>query len=186
MPWVNPREEIGPLLREIDEARAARAEAPVPDAEERAARAAEDKRLKAAVEQTRAQLMARARALARQKLLLTASVMISGPVKDAVGVQSFLQQVTDCSGERVALTPRLGLEFEPEGGWVQLRAGSYLEPTRFREGATRLHGTFGFDFRLFHWSAFGLFDDQTYWRAGGVIDGAREYLGWGLAVGAWH
>ena len=107
-------------------------------------------------------------------------------MRDAVGVQSFLQQVTDRSGESAVWTPRLGIEVEPEGGWVQLRAGTYLEPTRFREGATRLHGTFGFDLRLFRWSMFGAFDAQTYWRVGGVIDGAREYLGWGLAVGAWH
>ncbi|MHB8874889.1 MAG: hypothetical protein ACYC8T_14465 [Myxococcaceae bacterium] len=186
VPWVNPREENAPLAKEIDEARASRAEAPLSDAEERAARTAEDRRLKTGADQTRAARMARARALARQKLLVTASVLISGPVRDAVGVQSFLQQVTDRSGERVVLTPRLGLEFEPADGWVQLRAGTYLEPTRFREGATRLHGTFGFDLRLFQWSAFGLFDDQTYWRVGGVIDGAREYLGWGLAAGAWH
>jgi hypothetical protein len=66
-----------------------------------------------------------------------------------------------------------------------VRAGTYYEPTRFNHSSARLHGTAGFDQKLFPWTVFGLFDEGTWWRAGGCIDYARDYLGWGVTVGVW-
>lgn len=186
VPWVDPDEVVQPLVDKIDRARADRARKRTPDAAERYLRAGEDRRLQTSRADARMRLKARNAALPRQKWLLTSALLVSGPVRDAVGVQSFLQQQVDRSGQRVSITPRVGVEHEVVEGRLQLRAGSYLEPSRFREGTARIHGTAGFDMRLFNWSVFRLFDDDTCWRAGGVVDLSRAYVGWGVSVGIWH
>ncbi|TNF37538.1 MAG: hypothetical protein EP329_02805 [Deltaproteobacteria bacterium] len=124
--------------------------------------------------------------LPRQKVLLTAALLVSGAVDDAVGTEAFQRQQVQRSGESVSLTPRLGVEVEPISATLQLRAGSYLEPSRFRRGEARLHGTGGFDLKLLCWSVWGLFADDTCWRLSGAIDGARDYLNWSVSLGAWH
>jgi hypothetical protein len=125
-------------------------------------------------------------ALPRQKLLIVASMLVSGPVQNAIGIESFLRQRVERSGEKASFTPRIGIEAEPFANAIQVRAGSYLEPTRFRAGQPRLHGTLGLDVRLFRWSVFGLLDEDTSWRIGGYGDVARNYLGWGVTAGMWY
>lgn len=122
----------------------------------------------------------------RRYLLLSASLHADGDVKSSVGVESFLQGYVDRSGERVSLTPRLGAETEVVPSWLKLRAGTYLEPTRFRGSSPRTHGTFGFDARLFEWSLFGLLHEDDKLALGAAIDGARQYLGWAVSVGIWR
>jgi hypothetical protein len=125
-------------------------------------------------------------ALPRQKLLIVASALVSGPVADAVGVESFLNQRVERSGQRASVTPRIGIETEPFANAVQIRAGSYLEPSRFVQSSSRLHGTLGVEVRLFEWSVFGLLDPDTAWRVGAYGDYARNYLAWGLTAGMWY
>jgi hypothetical protein len=125
-------------------------------------------------------------AIPREKVLVTTSLLVTGSASDAVGVESFLAQRVNRSGQSVSLTPRVGVETELVPGWVQARAGSYYEPSRFSQPSARLHGTLGFDVKFLCWSVFGLFDDWTTWRLGGVIDGARDYFGWSVSVGIWH
>lgn len=125
-------------------------------------------------------------ALPRQKLLIVASALVSGPVSDAVGVESFLSQEVQRSGQRASVTPRVGIETEPFANAVQIRAGSYLEPSRFNRSTSRLHGTLGVEVRLFTWSVFGLVDADTAWRVGAYGDYARNYLAWGLTAGMWY
>jgi len=86
------------------------------------------------------------------------------------------------------VSPRLGLETEAVPDWVKVRAGTYGEPTRFSasKAAGRLHGTLGFDVKLFSWSVFGVFHESTSWRVGAVLDAAERYLSWGLTAGIWH
>ncbi len=148
--------------------------------------AADERRLEAVRREVRRQLKARARALPRHRFLISASMTVSGAVRSAVGVESFLRQTVDRSGEGPSLVPRLGVEAEPILNWLELRAGSYWEPTRFRGGSPRLHGTLGFDLRLVDWSVFGLFEDESSWRLTGAIDAARDYLAWGVTAGLWH
>jgi hypothetical protein len=124
--------------------------------------------------------------LPRSYVLLSAALHADGDVANAVGVESFLQGYVDRSGESVTLTPRLGAETEVVPSWVKLRGGSYLEPSRFRGGTSRLHGTFGFDARLFEWSLFGLLHDDERLALGAAIDGARQYLGWAVSLGIWR
>jgi hypothetical protein len=125
-------------------------------------------------------------ALPRRKLLITASVLLFGPVQDAVGIESFLVQRVQRSGAKPNVSPRIGLEAEPWPNAVQMRMGSYLEPTRFAGSSQRLHGTLGFEVRVFRWSVFGLLDDDTSWRIGAYGDVARNYFGWGVTAGIWY
>jgi hypothetical protein len=122
----------------------------------------------------------------RERVLLSASVLASGPVKNAVGLESMLAQTIERSGEHTSFSLRAGAEAEVLPHWLVLRAGSYLEPTRFREGERRLHGTGGFDVRVFRSSVFGLFDEGTLFRVSAAIDGAREYFGWSVGAGVFH
>jgi len=186
IPWLDPHDLVAPVQAELVRSRAERTRAGVSRPEEARQRKAEEQRLTALRREVRNLLRARYRTFARQKVLVSASVLVSGPVRSAVGVESFLQQVVDRSGQRASVTPRLGVETEPIEGWLQVRAGSYLEPTRYREGSARIHATLGFDLRLLLWSVFGLFDADACWRVGGAIDGARNYFGWGATVGLWH
>lgn len=124
--------------------------------------------------------------LPRQKLLVSTAFLVTGATRDAVGFESFLAQSVDRSGERVTFTPRIGVEGEAIPGWLQLRAGSYMEPSRFRFGRPRVHGTVGFEQKLFSWTVFGLFPESTYFRVSGALDLAREYFGWSLGAGVWH
>ena len=119
----------------------------------------------------------------RQRVLLAASALVSGPVKNAVGVESMLSQTVDRSGERTVVTLRAGAEAEVIPNWLVLRAGSYLEPTRYRGGETRLHGTGGVAVRVLRWSMFGLFDEDTLFRVSLAVDGARDYFGWSIGAG---
>ena len=119
-------------------------------------------------------------------LLLSAALLISGPAKEAVGVDSFLAQEVNRSGEKVVYSPRLGAESEVWPGLVKLRAGTYLEPSRFRTSSARVHGTFGFDVRLLRWNVFGLWPDDYLWRISASADAAERYLIWGLSIGGWY
>ncbi len=124
----------------------------------------------------------------RFHVLLSSSLLISGAVDDAVGVESFLERRVQRSGEKVSLSPRVAVETELVPHWLKIRVGTYLEPTRFASNSdgARQHGTAGLDVKLFPWSVFGLFEDGSEWRFTGGVDGARDYFGWGLAVGIWH
>jgi hypothetical protein len=128
-------------------------------------------------------LKARYAALPRERVLLTTSVLLSGPVKNAVGVESMLSQEVHRAGERPSLTVRAGAEAEVIPGWLVVRGGSYLEPTRFRTGKQRLHGTGGFDLRVLESAVFGLYDEGTRFRLSGAVDLARDYVGWSIGAG---
>lgn len=136
--------------------------------------------------EARQALRARYARMSRQYVLISMSLVATGRLHDAVGVGSFLQRVVSRSGQQVTLSPRLGLETEPVPHWVKVRAGTYGEPSRFEHGAGRLHGTLGFDVKLFPWGVFGLFDRDTHWRIGGVLDAAQRYFSWGVGIGIWH
>ncbi|MCP3102371.1 hypothetical protein LZ198_26215 [Myxococcus sp. K15C18031901] len=125
-------------------------------------------------------------ALPRRKLLLTGSVLISGAVSNAIGFESFLSQRLERSGRRLVLSPRVGAELEPLENLLQVRAGSYLEPSRFDRTGARVHGTLGAEVRLFRWSVFGLASPDAAWRVSGFIDVSRLYFAWGVGVGNWH
>lgn len=122
----------------------------------------------------------------RQKLLVTTSALLSGPVTNGVGFESMLERVVERSGQRATITLRAGAEAEVVPGWLQVRAGTYMEPTRFRESSARLHGTLGFESKLFEWTVFGLYHEGTAWRVSGAVDVSRDYFGWSVGAGLWR
>jgi hypothetical protein len=128
----------------------------------------------------------RAAALPRRYVLVSMSLLVTGKVEDAVGIESFLQRVVARSGTRIGYSPRLGIETEAIPHWLKLRAGTYGEPSRFPTSSNRLHATFGFDAKLFPWTVFGLFDEETEWRLSSSFDAAPRFFGWGVAIGVWH
>jgi hypothetical protein len=122
----------------------------------------------------------------RTYLLVSASLLVSGRVRDGVGVESFLDQVVNRSGARAVFSPRLGTEAEVWENRLKTRGGVYLEPTRFATSNPRVHGTIGMDLRLLRWNVFGLWPDDYMWRLGGSLDLSRRYLTWGVSIGGWY
>ena len=131
-------------------------------------------------------LRARYRALPRQKVLVTAALLVTGPVGNAIGFEGFLGQTVERSGQQATFTPRLGIEAELMPNWLQLRAGSYVEPTRFLTSSSRAHATAGLDVKLFESRVFGLFSEGTAFRIGGFVDASRDYFSWGISAGVWR
>jgi hypothetical protein len=122
----------------------------------------------------------------RTYLLLTGSLLISGRVRDAVGVESFLDQTVNRSGARMVFSPRIGAESEVWENRLKARGGVYLEPTRFDTSEARAHLTLGMDLRLFRWNVFGLWPDDFMWQIGGSVDMSHRYLIWGASIAGWY
>lgn len=119
-------------------------------------------------------------------LLLSASLRVAGPATEAVGVESLFEQVVNRSGRRVVYSPHLGAESAPWPEVVKLRAGAYLEPTRFAASSPRLHGTVGGDLRLFQWNVFGLWPEDFVWALRANLDVAPRFRTTGLTVTGWY
>ncbi len=144
--------------------------------------------LERAHERVRNYLIRRYREMQRFYVLLTTSVQITGATPNSVGVESFLERTVNRSGELITLSPRLGVESEVIPHWLKLRAGGYLEPTRFASNTkgARTHLTAGFDVRLLDWSVFGLWPENYAWRIRAAADVARDYFNFGFALGGWY
>ena len=200
--WINPHVQEGPVRQAIADAREQRARehdaviARTPPADvdrvwadiqrgEEAVRAIEDLRLEAESKRLLELRRARYANWPREKILLVASVVVTGPSSDAIAVESFLDQRREPFGRSVTVMPRVGLEAEPLLNWVRLRTGSYVEPSRFATGNARQHFTAGGDVKLAYFDAWGLFG-PTVWRASLAVDLAPRYGNWGIAIGAWH
>lgn len=205
--WLDPSRELRPIRRYFDwrarerlrrraatEERAKREGVdPAPllaalDEELEAEAARDEQRLSRTEEELEQKLRLRYLGMERFYVLVTASVQVLGPVSDAVGVESFLERRVQRSGQEPSISPRLGVETEAIPNFTRIRAGTYLEPSRFASNpnGSRLHGTFGVEQRLFPWDVFGLLPEGSVFRVTGSIDVARAYLTWGLAIGMWH
>jgi hypothetical protein len=200
--WGNPRAEDAHLREEIDAHRAERrrryeaelgalapAERPArareQAAEEKALRAIEDDHLAEEGEHLRLARKARYQNWPREKILLLASVLFTGESSNAVSIEGFLDQRVETVGRNVSVTPRLGLEGEPVENHLQLRAGTYVEPSRYDGGTARQHFTFGTDIRLVPLTFWGIFPDDP-WKLGLFVDLAPRYTNWGFGLGTWH
>jgi hypothetical protein len=170
--WVDPRSELRALRRTLQGSSLSK--------QEQRARIRERRR------ELRRKFQENYRETPREKVLLTTSLSVAGPVSNAVGVESLLSQTVERSGRRAVLVPRVGVEVEPVVDRLQARAGSYLEPSRFDSGRPRLHGTAGADLRFLDWSVFGLAGKDARWRVGGYLDVAPRYVAWGTTLGLWH
>jgi hypothetical protein len=122
----------------------------------------------------------------RHVAMVTASLLLSGAVENSVGVESFINQTVNRSGESVVASPRLGSEVEVIPDFLRLRSGTYLEPTRFETSTVRAHYTGGFDVPLGVWNVFGLWPDDYRWRLAGALDVARDFSTFSLSVAGWY
>lgn len=205
--WLDAQQELEPVRRYLDWrererlrrhadalARAQRlgldldAAVRAVDAELRTEAALDALHLERAERELGRRLRRRYEGMDRFQLLISASIDVLGPVRQGVGVESFLERKVQRSGKGVSYSPRLGVESEVVPHWMRLRAGTYIEPTRFDDNphGSRTHWTLGIDQRLFPWEVFGLWPDDSIWRVSGSLDVGREYFSWGLAIGMWH
>ncbi len=196
--WHNPHDEEAWLRDRIEEDRARRARRhdeevgmlnaeglAKRDLEEKNLRAVEDERLAAEVKRLYAIEKARYANWPREKILLLASVLLTGPSASAVSVEDFLEQRPETVGTKLTATPRLGMEGEPLPDRMVLRIGTYVEPSRYEAAAPRQHFTFGGDVRLFPLDFWGLLPD-TSWKLTFVVDLAPRYSNYGIGIGNWH
>lgn len=133
----------------------------------------------AELDQAEHELLARYRERQRWYLLVSSELSIiqgGGPV----GLSGQLAK------DRPVISPRLGLESEVIPHYLRLRAGSYYEPALIAGTQSRVHGTGGFDVKLFEWSVFGLISPFDYWQLSIGADGARDYLNTAFSIGIWH
>jgi hypothetical protein len=105
------------------------------------------------------------------------------PVDQGFGMEAFAAKMLQRSGRTVSLTPRLGIESEVIKGWLRLRAGTYVEPSRFEETTPRWHGTGGVEVRLF---AFHLGGHERRVSLSLAGDVAARYKNAGVSVGFWN
>ncbi len=122
----------------------------------------------------------------RRYYLLTADLWFNGRVDNGVGVESLLFQTVQRSGEKITVSPRLGFETEVWPKRMKIRAGSYLEPSRFAESKARVHGTLGFDINVLKWNVFGLWPDDYRWQIQVALDLARSYGAFSFGIGGWY
>ena len=200
--WINPHDEEAPARARIlaDRAERARRRADeldrvAPDArnalrarqarEENAARALEDQYLDAESKRLRAERKARYANWPREKILILASVLVTGPSTNAISLEGFLNQLYEQVGQSPTFTPRVGIEGEPINNLLRARIGSYLEPSRYADGIARQHFTFGGDVRLFPTDLWGIIV-PTVLSFGVYADLAPRYTNGGVAIGVWH
>jgi hypothetical protein len=200
--WDNPHDQEAGLREEIARDREARASRDAQDldrappgdrdrlrvaqaAAEKAVRKIEDEHLSEESDRLRTVRKARYQNWPREKILLLASVLMTGPSTNAISVEGFLDQQVESVGQNVSYTPRLGLEGEPLENRMQLRTGTYIEPSRYTGGDARQHFTFGADIHLFPLTFWGLLPDAD-WKLGLFVDLAPRYQNAGFGIGNWH
>lgn len=122
----------------------------------------------------------------RRYHLLTVDLLFTGRLTNGVGVESFLFQTVQRSGEKVTISPRIGYETEPWPKRMKVRLGSYLEPTRFATSSARLHTTFGVDLNVLKWDVFGLWPEDYRWQISASFDIAAQYQAVSLGIGGWY
>ncbi len=115
-------------------------------------------------------------------LLLSAEVVLFGPVDDAVGIDGFLRQVRQVSGAELTVSPRLGLETEIFARRLRARTGGYWEPSRVDGQSGRIHGTFAVELRLFDFRMWG----PRSLAFASAVDVASRYSNLSLSLGFWH
>ena len=122
----------------------------------------------------------------RRYLVISTDLEIVGPTgTNGQGMDAFLSQSGHASGTYATLSPRIGFESEPLINQLKVRAGSYLEPSRYDGVPPRVHGTLGVDIRLWESTLFGLIPSQ-HLRVSTYVDYTYNYFDWGLTAGLWE
>jgi hypothetical protein len=117
-----------------------------------------------------------------RRFLAAADVRVFGRLTDAVGVESFLEQKVQKSGQSLDVGLHLGGELEVLPGRLRARLGTYREPSRFAGVRARQHATAGLELRLFKLRFFG--ERQAGFTYAG--DFASRYINHFVSLGFWH
>ena len=117
------------------------------------------------------------------QLTVAFELSLMGAVDNGYGMEAFAAKQLQASGRSVSATPRLGLESEVVPARLRLRAGSYLEASRFFETSARWHGTAGAQVRLF---SFRLARHERRVALSFAGDVAARYENLGISLGFWN
>jgi hypothetical protein len=200
--WEDPPQQEAYFRAQLVEERAARARAhaatiaaAAPEdrpalekefaVEERAAEEADDRVSVAASEHLHRIRKARYANWPRERIQILASVLFTGQSSNAVSVEGFMEQRIETVGRSLDVTPRFGVEGEPLPNRIVVRAGTYVEPSRYEAVAPRQHFTFGGDVRLIPLDFWGLFPEAE-WKVSVALDIAPRYTNAGFGIGLWH
>jgi len=153
--------------------------------EEKYLREGEEEAFERAVEQHEQERETAVKKLSRQYLLVSSEIIVVGPTTDGVGLESFLTQRHQVSGKDFSTGLRVGAELEPIENWLKVRAGGYLEPSRFARIGYRPHATVGLEFKTFSLEINHLLDMSDF-QIGAALDLAARYINFGIGVGIWH
>jgi hypothetical protein len=118
-----------------------------------------------------------------RQLTVALELSLIGAVDNGYGMEAFAAKQLQVSGRNISPTPRLGVESEVVPSWLRLRAGSYVETSRFPETTARWHGTGGAEVRVFRFRLGGHERRVSVSVAG---DFASRYTNAGLSVGFWN
>jgi hypothetical protein len=118
-----------------------------------------------------------------RQLTVAFELSFMGAVDNGYGMEAFAAKQLQASGRSVSVTPRLGLETEPIAGWLRLRAGSYLEASRFAETSARPHGTAGAQVRVV---SFRLGGHERRVAVSAAADIAPRYKNLSISIGFWN
>jgi hypothetical protein len=118
-----------------------------------------------------------------RQLTVALELTLIGAVDNGYGMEAFAAKQLQVSGRNISPTPRLGLESEVIPAWLRLRAGSYLEASRFPETSARWHATGGAEIRVFSFQFSGHQRRVSISVAG---DFASRYKNAALSVGFWN
>lgn len=128
----------------------------------------------------------------RERILVSATALLTGSSADAVSILSFLRQEDVPSGRLTTLQPRLGVEGEPVPGRLAVRVGTYLEPSRYDlikrkglVGGARQHFTMGLECRLGAWDVLGIVLSRD-WSVHFAGDFAPRYTNVGISFSVWY
>jgi hypothetical protein len=116
-------------------------------------------------------------------LTIALALGIVGAVSNGYGLEAFAAKQLQVSGRDPSFTPRLGLESEVLPGWLRLRAGTYVEASRFENTTARWHGTGGLEVRLF---AFHLGGHERRVALSLAGDFASRYKNAAISIGFWN
>jgi hypothetical protein len=122
----------------------------------------------------------------RRYVLFSTELALAEGDGERLGVEKLWTKRSSVSSSRPVIVPRVGIESEVWAHILRLRAGSYYEPERVDLQPARVHGTGGFDVRLFEWDVFGLVKPFDWWQLSVAADAARAYLNTSFSIGFWH
>jgi hypothetical protein len=118
-----------------------------------------------------------------RQLTIALELEVLGAVSDGYGMEAFAAKQLQASGRNASFDPHLGLEADVIPAWLRLRAGSYIESSRFENTTARWHATAGLEGRVF---AFHLGGHERRVSVSLAGDIATRYKNAGLSVGFWN